>query len=125
MVISSLRLALEWFELIRQSRYRLQHSHTQPDLELLDAETIVVVGSFSAPKWAVFRCPGNCSTVYRLSLNADQSPHWRVSVDWLGRPSCSPSIHQKSACHAHFWIRAGRVQQCRDNGCVVARDHKA
>lgn len=120
MIQSALRFVLERAGIVRRSRYRLRYSQTQPDLETLNAKTIIIVGTPGTPKWAVFRCPGTCSTVYRLPLSAAQTPHWRVELDWLGRPSLSPSIFQKSACHAHFWIQSGTVQQCRDSRCATS-----
>lgn len=59
-------------------------------------------------KWISFRCPRNCDRVIRLSLSTNESPHWDVRVDWLGRVTLLPSIRQLTFCGCHFWIRNGR-----------------
>ncbi|WP_368045174.1 DUF6527 family protein [Paracoccus sp. SCSIO 75233] len=62
-------------------------------------------------------CPGGCGNIMRLPLVSNRRPHWSVNRDWLGRPSLSPSVHQRNACRAHFWIRKGAVTWCRNSGC--------
>ncbi|WP_206431681.1 DUF6527 family protein, partial [Sphingomonas koreensis] len=36
-------------------------------------------------------------------------------LDWLCRPSITPSINQLNACGCHFWIKDGAVEWCRDS----------
>ncbi|WP_244216485.1 DUF6527 family protein [Herbaspirillum rubrisubalbicans] len=77
---------------------------------------LVVVRGGGQKKWACFQCPGGCGNRFQLSLNQTRRPNWVIEHDWLGRPSVSPSIHQRDACHAHFWIRGGRITWCPDSG---------
>ena len=38
-----------------------------------------------------------------------------VGLDWLGRPSLSPSVRQLNECRCHFWITRGMVRWCADS----------
>lgn len=39
-----------------------------------------------------------------------------VHLDWLRRPSVTPSVRQLNDCGCHFWIKSGRIQWCSDSG---------
>lgn len=112
-----IRAALVLLRLIRRPAFVVRHSEEQPTLGAVAASELFIVGPRHAPKWACFRCPGGCATFLRLPLSTQRRPHWRVETDWLDRPTVSPSVHQKSACHAHFWIKRGAVVWCGDNEC--------
>jgi hypothetical protein len=107
------------FRLIPRPEFvcRTVHSHPSPE-EIVPGE-IIVVGSDDYQKWACFRCPGGCEEVILLSLRAPKHPSWRVSSDWLQRPSLYPSVRQLNECKCHFWIRKGQVSWCEDsNHCA-------
>ena len=60
-------------------------------------------------KWAHLKCP-RCGEHIRLSLAGQQ--RWKMRIDWLRRPTISPSVWQTGSCGAHFFIRRGSIQWC-------------
>lgn len=92
---------------------RVVPSHPSPE-EIALGE-IVIVGDRKYQKWACFRCPDNCGEIVLLSLNPSRHPSWRVTVDWLSRPTLHPSVRQLADCKCHFWVREGRVDWCEDS----------
>lgn len=74
-------------------------------------------------KWACLRCPGGCGVVIPLSLNHRRRPAWSVAVDWFGRPTIKPSVHQRNECGCHFWITKGSVAWC-EGGKPDLGDHR-
>jgi uncharacterized protein DUF6527 len=102
---------------IRKPDLIVRRTNQQPDTNALKVGELVLVGSKTNPKWAVLRCPGECGLVMRLPLAPTHSPSWSVGDDLFGRASANPSVHQKNACKAHFWIRGGHIVWCRDSGC--------
>lgn len=116
-----LRALLEFFGLIPKTEFKIRWSEEQLAPKDVAFDEIAVIGPHGRPKWAVFYCPGKCGILYRLPLSAIDAPRWNISVDWLGRPSVAPSVHQKSQCRAHFWVKAGTVVWCRDSGCGMHR----
>jgi len=93
---------------------RLSDRHPSPDE--LPAGLLVVVQDAGRQKWACLRCPGGCGDRLQLSLNAARRPRWAIALDWLRRPSVTPSVHQLTACRCHFWIKGGMVEWCADSG---------
>jgi len=85
-----------------------------PNPKDLETGCLAIAANHSLLKNATFRCPGGCGERLLLSLNSRQQPHWELAIDWLGRPSLTPSIRQMNACRCHFWIRAGQVCWCND-----------
>lgn len=63
-------------------------------------------------KWACLSCPGGCGVQISLSLNPARRPCWFLESDFWGRPTVSPSIHQRRLCNCHFWIKNGTVEWC-------------
>ncbi|APR51152.1 hypothetical protein CA223_18985 [Sphingomonas koreensis] len=92
---------------------RIMNRHPNP--EELPPGTVVIVKDGRVEKWACLRCPGGCGEKLMLSLNQARRPRWSVSLDWLCRPSITPSINQLNACGCHFWIKDGAVEWCRDS----------
>lgn len=93
---------------------RIMDRHPRP--EELPPSTVIVVKDGHFEKWACLRCPCGCGEKLMLSLNQARRPCWAVTLDWLGRPSITPSINQLNACRCHFWIKGGIVEWCRDSG---------
>ena len=87
-----------------------------PTPEEIKQGQISLVATPKIQKWACFKCPGGCSETILLSLNQNRRPRWRVSFDWLERPSIHPSVRQKNQCRCHFWIELGMVKWCKDSG---------
>lgn len=111
---------------IRQLLIRLRYIQ-QPDFctktvvihpapEDIEARQIIVVGDAKYQKWACFRCPGGCGENILLSLNQERHPCWKITTDWLERPTLYPSVRQLNDCQCHFWIRQGTVEWCADSG---------
>ncbi len=92
---------------------RIVSRHPAP--QQLVAELLAVVVDSGHAKWACLRCPCGCGDKIQLSLNPTRRPRWAVRIDWLGRPSVEPSIHQLDGCRSHFWIRGGRIIWCKDD----------
>lgn len=92
-------------------KFALQHPTR---LELVNGVVVVVLGK-DHPKWACFRCPGGCGSRFQLALNPNRRPQWVVTTDWLRRASISPSVLQPNGCKAHFWVRNGQIEWCRDS----------
>lgn len=109
------RRVLVLLRLIEAPKYRVEYWDRQPKPEQLVDGLIVVVQGETHPKWACLRCPGGCGNRLQLSLNRRRRPRWTVSRDWLSRPSIDPSILQRGACGAHFWITGGMVRWCDDS----------
>lgn len=76
----------------------------------------MVVRDGPIDKWICLRCPCGCGEKIMLNLSAKKSPRWRVTTDWLRRPTVEPSVLQVSGCRSHFWIKGGRVDWCPDSG---------
>lgn len=106
-VLSALRL-------IDRPRFRLSRQRSHPAPNQVTSESIIVIQNHSVEKTAILRCPGLCGQRILLNLNRTRFPNWRVSTDWLGRPSLNPSVRQLNDCRCHFWIVAGNVQWCDD-----------
>jgi hypothetical protein len=102
--------------LIPRPRFRARASQTNPPVSELGERDFVVVRSGDFLKWACFRCPCGCGEKISLSLAANRRPSWRVTTDWLSRPTVEPSVWQTAGCHSHFWIRKGAVQWCPGTG---------
>lgn len=93
---------------------RIMDRHPTPDE--IPPGVLVVVGNGDQQKWACFQCPAGCGNRFQLSLNPSKRPRWEVASDWLNRPNISPSVRQTNACRAHFWVKNGSVEWCRDSG---------
>ena len=93
---------------------RIVERHPTPE-ELRDGELIVVQDG-DRQKWACLRCPGGCGEKLQLTLALHRRPRWLVHLDWLRRPSVTPSVRQLNNCRCHFWIEGGRVKWCSDSG---------
>ena len=64
-------------------------------------------------KWAHFLCP-RCGDHIQVPIS--KSPEsWRITVNWLRRPTLSPSIWETQSCGAHFFIRAGNLVWCKEH----------
>lgn len=62
-------------------------------------------------KWAHLVCP-RCGDHIELPMAGREK--WTVKVDWLRRPTFSPSIWERATCGAHFFIRGGTLRWYRE-----------
>jgi len=125
MVRASIRALLVFFRRIARPDLVARIMDRHPNPEDLTPGLLVIVQDGPLAKWACFRCPGGCGARLQLSLNPKRRPRWGVDLDWLRRPSLSPSVHQKNACHCHFWVRSGRVEWCGDTGTLPRSDARS
>lgn len=119
------RSILVSLRLISRPDLTVRRAVEQPASKDLVGGEIVIVGEKTQPKWAVLKCPGGCGNIMRLPLRDRASPRWSVTADWLGRATATPSVHQKNACRAHYWIKRGRVVWCKDSWCGPSNGTKA
>jgi hypothetical protein len=110
------RLVLEALGLVPRTDLSVRFVGEHPERNKIDAGVLQVVGDKRFQKWAVFRCPCGCGETVMLSLSTKRRPSWRVTIDWLGRPTLHPSIRQTAGCHSHFWLKRGRLVWCADTG---------
>lgn len=66
----------------------------------------------SHPKWAHFTCP-RCGEHIQVPVAASAG-NWRISIDWLNRPTLAPSIWETETCGAHFVVQRGELLWCPD-----------
>jgi hypothetical protein len=111
------RQLLVLLRLLDAPQFRIQYSDRHPKPDQLVAGLLIVVEGETGPKWACLRCPGGCGNRLQLSLHPTRRPRWKVSTDWLNRPTIEPSVLQQGACGAHFWVTAGMVRWCADSRC--------
>jgi len=113
-VHAAIRFAQSWTDFVRRPQFRSVLVAVHPADREVAPGTIVVVGTWTKPKWALLRCPCGCGQKISLRLGKGPSPRWKVSVDWRGRASLHPSVRQTSGCMSHFWIRKGSIAWCSD-----------
>ncbi len=102
------RLGIIQFELLARK------AQSYPSELKLNPGEIVHVVDGGIEKWACLKCPGGCGTIIPLSLSQGRRPRWEIALDWLGRPTVKPSVHQQNHCGCHFWIRQGHIEWCAD-----------
>lgn len=107
---------LAWLGIIAKPDMTVRYSETHPTLAALKDGELVIVRSGDFSKWACLRCPCGCGEKIALSLNQERRPSWAVAVDWLERPTVTPSVWQTTGCYSHFWIRAGCIAWCPGTG---------
>ncbi|MBW4505911.1 MAG: hypothetical protein KME64_05310 [Scytonematopsis contorta HA4267-MV1] len=113
---SIIRGLLVWLRYIPKPDFSSRIVPTHPAPEEIKLEHILVVGDAKFQKWACFQCPGGCGERILLPLNQKRYPCWKITIDWLGRPTLYPSVRQLNQCRCHFWVRQGVVEWCPDSG---------
>ncbi|WP_247738588.1 DUF6527 family protein [Shimia sp. R9_2] len=115
MIRNFFRKILETLRLVPRSNLscRIFSRHPSPD-QLVFGEVAIVRDP--KDKWACFPCPCGCGEATKLSLNQARRPRWQITIDWLNRPTISPSVRQTSGCRSHYWVRDGSVEWCKDSG---------
>jgi hypothetical protein len=111
--MTTLKLFLLWLlvrlGLVKAPDFVVRYAPTHPAQHEIGRDEMVIVRAGTYTKWACIRCPCGCGEKISLSLDQSRRPRWSVSVDFLCRPTVSPSVHQLKGCRAHFWIRGGKV----------------
>jgi hypothetical protein len=106
--MKALPLALvEWsFRLpwLRRPKWLATVANGRPLGDSLRPDLVILEVREGYPKWAHFLCP-KCGEHIELPMAGREK--WSVKVDWLRRPTFSPSIWERATCGAHFHIRSG------------------
>lgn len=87
-------------------RYLLADVSEAPDDSELPLDLVLREVRSRHPKWMHLRCP-QCHEHIQLAMAG--TPKWELEVDFLRRPTLSPSIWQVGGCGAHFFIERGAV----------------
>lgn len=124
-VVATIRNLLIAAGLIAKPEYLFRLISEHPVDDEIESGIIYVVGGKGYQKWAYFRCPTDKSEIIQLSLMQKHRPCWRVSSDWLRRPTIYPSVRQTAGSFAHFWMAKGRVSLCADSGAPPRQDWQA
>lgn len=115
-IIFQIRSLLIFIGLIAKPEYLFRLVGEHPVDGEIENGIVYVVGGRGYQKWAYFRCPTDRSEIIQLCLMQSHRPRWRVSRDWLRRPTIYPSVRQIAGSYAHFWIERGKVSLCADSG---------
>jgi hypothetical protein len=103
----------EWlFKLpwMRRPAYLVAIADGRPSASGLPGDVLVLEVRNGHLKWAHLICP-KCGDQIELPMAG--RGHWSARVDWLRRPTLSPSIWEKASCGAHFFIRKGDIRWSR------------
>jgi hypothetical protein len=73
---------------------------------------LYVAGENEYQWFAAMVCPCGCKEILFMNLQADTRPCWNFSKAENGNPSLYPSVSRQKGCHAHFWLKNGRVKWC-------------
>lgn len=110
-----LRNGLEIFRIIPPTQVSAEMCIDRPAGAQLKSDRLIIVRG-DGDKWALMRCPCGCGERLQLSLAQERRPRWSVKIDRLGRPTIAPSIRMRDGCRAHFHLRNGRLEWCKDSG---------
>jgi len=108
------RLILVKLGVISKPIYTSRFYITHPSDKAIKNGEIAVVRDGKLLKWCRFRCPCGCEEIILLSLGQSRSPRWQVNIDWLERPTLSPSVRRLDGCKSHFWVKGGKIDWCSD-----------
>lgn len=124
-LVAAIRSLLIAIGLIANPQYLFRLVGEHPVDDEIEDGVVYVVGGKDYQKWAYFRCPTDRSEIIQLSLMRKHRPCWRVSSDWLQRPTIYPSVRQTAGSFAHFWMAKGQVSLCADSGAQPQQDWQA
>lgn len=110
------RILLIWLGIIPRPDLSVRILSDHPAPEHIEPGCVYVVGAGGYKKWAYFRCPADATEIIQLSLMQNRRPRWDVTIDFLNRPTINPSVRQLEGSHAHFWVKKGCVEWCKDSG---------
>ena len=105
------RLLQAWWRLVDRLGLRTGFAAEVVDdvPEVLEPETVYLVGEDSLPWSAALLCPCGCGSTIRVSLVAGDRPRWRAKRHFSGSVTLHPSIWRNSGCRSHFFLRRGRI----------------
>ena len=105
------RLLQAWWRLVDRLGLRAGFATEVVDdvPEVLEPETVYLVGEDSLPWSAALLCPCGCGSTIQVSLVAGDRPSWRAIRHFSGSVTLLPSIWRSSGCRSHFFLRRGRI----------------
>src|SRR5579862_9776121 len=97
------------FPLTKRPRFLAQEARERPSSNELKTGILILEVRAGHMKWAHLLCP-RCGDHIQLPLAGRK--RWTIKVDALRRPTLAPSIWEKKACGAHFFIKKGDLLWC-------------
>lgn len=77
--------------------------------DVLEANTVYLVGDLGEPWSAALICPCGCGEAIRLSLIKNDRPRWKATQQPDGAVTLHPSVWRTKGCESHFILRNGRI----------------
>lgn len=96
---------------MRRPKYLAQQVRESPSPEELRPHLLFVEVRDGFLKWAHLSCP-KCGDHIQLPMAG--KVNWKLRMDFLRRPTVSPSIWESNSCGAHFFIRKGDILWCEE-----------
>lgn len=104
-----LQRLLKWIDGIFQRKRSFTYNKVKETPNHPKSSTLYLVANDDYYWQAVMVCPCGCKKVLFLNLMDDMKPNWSYSIDSKNKISMHPSIHRKTKCKSHFFIRSGNV----------------
>lgn len=73
---------------------------------------VYLVGDADAHWMAAVICPCGCGDLIQLATDPGGRPRWDVRQEKGEVVTLHPSVHRKSGCKSHFFLKHGRVSWC-------------
>jgi hypothetical protein len=89
---------------------RTVHSDELP--EVLEAESVYVLGEGEYLWFVAMLCPCGCKSTLQMSLLPGAKPKWKLTKHIDGTISLHPSVWKTEGCRSHFFIRHNLIQWC-------------
>lgn len=121
-LVRIVRWGLIKFGIIPRPDFLARKVSEHPIYDSIEIGCIYVVGGKDYQKWAYFRCPKHDEEIIKLSLMPSHRPRWAIHIDFIERPTITPSVRQLDGSFCHFWLKKGRVDWCFDSGIQRAEN---
>ena len=115
MLPSALVRVLLRLPFMRSTRYYAEAVAETPSPAEMRSDRLLFEVRDGHLKWAHLVCP-KCAAQIQLPLAGKQ--RWTLKVDFLRRPTLSPSIWEIQSCGAHFFVRKGRIAWCAEESGI-------
>ena len=98
------RLARAWWHVAERLAFRFRFATEVVDdaPDVLEPDTVYLVGDDAKPWSVALLCPCGCSATIQLSLVTHDRPSWRAKRHFSGSVTLQPSIWRNSGCRSHF-----------------------
>jgi hypothetical protein len=77
--------------------------------DVLDANSVYVVGEGNHLWFAALVCPCGCGETLHMSLLPEGHPRWTFIEHRNGTASLDPSVWRTRGCRSHFWLYQGII----------------